>query len=233
MWLSRPPRFEDKYEERKYLKGQLAAAFRIFGKLGYDQGVAGHITLRDPVDHDCFWVNPFGVPYASLQIRFILSLIVYSFALINRSDLILVDGEGNVLEGGTGGKTRLLNRAAFMIHSAIHDARPDVICAAHSHPFYGRAWCTIGRNIDILNQDSCPFYEEVALCENFDGVVVAEKQGQDIAEALGTKKAAILQNHGLLTVGQTVEEVSSNPDFTAVSTCLGRAEYLQTLMLTS
>lgn len=65
MRIARPPKFEDKYEEREYLKGQLAAAFRIFGKLGYDQGVAGHITLRDPVDPECFWVNPFGVPYVS------------------------------------------------------------------------------------------------------------------------------------------------------------------------
>jgi hypothetical protein len=56
----RPPKFADKYEEREYLKGRLAAAFRIFGKYGYDEGVAGHITLRDPVDPETFWVNPFG-----------------------------------------------------------------------------------------------------------------------------------------------------------------------------
>lgn len=69
----RPPIFEDKYKEREYLKGRLAAAFRIFGKYGFDEGVAGHITLRDPVDPDCFWVNPFGV----------------AFSMINKSDLIV------------------------------------------------------------------------------------------------------------------------------------------------
>lgn len=47
----KPPTFEDKYKEREYLKGRLAAAFRIFGKNGYDEGVAGHITLRDPVEN--------------------------------------------------------------------------------------------------------------------------------------------------------------------------------------
>lgn len=57
---NRPPKFADKYEERDYLKGRLAAAFRIFGKYGFDEGVAGHITLRDPVDPQTFWVNPFG-----------------------------------------------------------------------------------------------------------------------------------------------------------------------------
>ena len=69
----RPPVWEDKYKEREYLKGRLAAAFRIFGKYGFDEGVAGHITLRDPVQTDCFWVNPFG----------------RAFSLINKSDLIV------------------------------------------------------------------------------------------------------------------------------------------------
>jgi hypothetical protein len=55
-----PPAFEDKYEERKYLKHRLALAFRIFAKFGFAEGVAGHITLRDPVDPTSFWVNPFG-----------------------------------------------------------------------------------------------------------------------------------------------------------------------------
>lgn len=55
-----PPVFEDKFEERKYLKHRLALAFRIFAKFGFAEGIAGHITLRDPVDPKCFWVNPFG-----------------------------------------------------------------------------------------------------------------------------------------------------------------------------
>jgi len=63
----RPPKFTDKYEEREYLKGRLAAAFRIFGKYGFDEGVAGHITLRDPVHPDCFWVNPFGNAFSLIK----------------------------------------------------------------------------------------------------------------------------------------------------------------------
>ena len=134
-----PPSFTDKYEEREYLKGRLAAAFRIFGKFGFDEGVAGHITLRDPIDPTTFWVNPLGV----------------AFSLINKSDLIQVDHSGNIIAGG---KTRLLNAAAFMIHSAIHQARPDVLCAAHSHSIHGRAFCALGRKLDIITQDSCAFY---------------------------------------------------------------------------
>ncbi|KAL8787033.1 MAG: hypothetical protein Q9213_002469 [Squamulea squamosa] len=150
-----PPTFADKYAERDYLKGRLAAAFRIFGKYGYDEGVAGHITLRDPVQPDTFWVNPFGV----------------AFSLIKKSDLIQVNHEGVVIDGG---EVRLLNTAAFMIHGAVHKHRPDVLC-------------------------------DLALYESFNGIVLAEKEGEDIAKCLGTKKASLLQNHGLLTVGGTIE----------------------------
>lgn len=55
-----PPQFQDKYEERKFLKHRLALAFRVFASFGFSEGVAGHITIRDPVDPTSFWVNPFG-----------------------------------------------------------------------------------------------------------------------------------------------------------------------------
>ena len=181
-----PLSFENKYDERDYLLGRLALAFRIFGKYGYDEGVAGHITLRDPVEPSTFWVNPFGV----------------AFSLIKKSDLIRVDEDGSILEGGP---VRLLNAAAFMIHSAVHQARPDVICAAHSHSIYGRAFCALGRPLDIITQDACSFHNDHALYTAFNGIVLASKEGRDIAAALGNKKAALLQNHGLLTVGQSVE----------------------------
>lgn len=138
---------------------------------------------------DCFWVNPFG----------------RAFSLITKSDLILVDHSGQVIGGG---ENRLLNTAAYMIHSAIHEARPDVMCAAHSHSIYGRTFCSLGRKIESLTQDSCAFHEDHVLYESFNGVVLAEKEGKDIAACLGGKKAALLQNHGLLTVGKSVEEVS-------------------------
>lgn len=182
-----PPKFQDKHEERAYLKGRLAAAFRIFGKYGFDEGVAGHITLRDPVEHDTFWVNPFGV----------------AFSLIKASDLLRVSEEGEILDGGD---CRLLNAAAFAIHSAIHQARPDVNAACHSHSIYGRAFCALGRTLDIITQDSCAFYEDHALYESFNGIVLAAEEGHKIARCVGNKKAALLQNHGLLTVGKTVEE---------------------------
>ncbi|KAK2873719.1 hypothetical protein FQN49_002136 [Arthroderma sp. PD_2] len=183
----KPPVFEDKAKEREHLKGRLALAFRIFAKFGYDEGVAGHITLRDPVDPTTFWVNPFGVP----------------FAHIRSSDLIQVNHEGVVIAGG---EVRRLNTAAYMIHAAVHEARPEVQCAAHSHSIYGRTFSTLGIELDITTQDSCAFYKDHALYGQFKGIVLGKEEGINIAKAVGNKKAAILQNHGLLTVGRTIEE---------------------------
>ncbi|KAE8447789.1 hypothetical protein EG329_010183 [Mollisiaceae sp. DMI_Dod_QoI] len=177
---------KDPYKEREYQKGRLALAFRIFAKLGFDEGVAGHITLRDPVEPNSFWVNPFGV----------------AWPLLKASDLIRVNHEGKVVEGGP---CRLLNAAAYMIHHAVHTARPEINCVAHSHSIYGRAFCSLGRNLDIITQDSCAFYDDIALYTSFRGVVLAAEEGQAIAAALGGKKAALLQNHGLLTCGKSIE----------------------------
>ncbi|RPD66344.1 class II aldolase/adducin domain-containing protein [Lentinus tigrinus ALCF2SS1-7] len=184
----RPPTFTTKEEEREYLKFRLAQAFRIFGKLGYDEGVAGHITVRDPVRPDCFWVNPFGK----------------HFSLIQPSDLILVDHHANV-QINESGPNKLLNKAAFMIHSAIHEARPDVNCAAHSHSVYGRAFSTLGKELDMITQDSCAFYKDHGVYRQYGGVVLDEEEGAHIVKALGSKKAVILQNHGILVGTTSIE----------------------------
>ncbi|CZR66352.1 related to ribulose-5-phosphate 4-epimerase and related epimerases and aldolases [Phialocephala subalpina] len=198
-----PPTFTDKYEERKYLKHRLALAFRIFAKFGFCEGVAGHITLRDPVDPQNFWVNPFGrspIPNGTPHRSSILGL---HFSLITPDDLILVSHDGKVIGGG---RNRFLNYAAFAIHSEIHTARPDVVCAAHSHSTFGRAFCATGRTLDPITQDSCVFYNDHVLYPTFAGVVLASDEGKHIAAALGNKKAILLGNHGLLTAARSIEE---------------------------
>src|SRR5580693_7806941 len=119
-----PPSFNTVEEERLHRKQKLAGALRLFGRFGFSEGVAGHITARDPELTDHFWVNPFGM----------------SFRHVRVSDLILVSHTGEVVEG-----TRAVNPAAFAIHSAVHAARPDVIAAAHAHSIYGKAWSALGR----------------------------------------------------------------------------------------
>ena len=171
-------------EERMHRKQRLAATFRLFARYGYDQGLAGHVTARDPEKPDHFWVNPLG----------------FHFSRIRVSDLILVNDEGQVVEGD-----HAVNQAAFAIHSAIHAARPDVVAAAHTHSTHGKAWSTLGRLLDPLTQDSCGFHGFHALFDDFTGVVLEQSEGRRIATALGQNRAAILLNHGLLTVGQSVE----------------------------
>jgi len=182
--VARPPSFDDPAAERRHRKERLAAALRLFGRFGFEEGVAGHITARDPEFTDHFWVNPFGV----------------SFKHIRVSDLLLVNHEGRVVQG-----RHRVNTAAFAIHSAVHQARPDVIGAAHSHSLYGKALSATGQCLEPLTQDACAFYEDHGLFDDYTGVVNDPAEGRRIAVALGSGKAVILRNHGLLTAGATVD----------------------------
>lgn len=174
-------------EIRLHRKTMLVAAFRIFGKFGFDEGLAGHITVRDPKQTDHFWVNPLGVSFKQMQL----------------SDLLLVNEEGEVVKG-----EGFLNGAAFTIHSHIHKARPDVVAAAHTHSIYGKAWSSLGKKLDPITQDACAFYEDHDVFDDFNGVVLDNDEGKAIAQSLGANKALILQNHGLLTVGTSVESAA-------------------------
>ena len=183
--LPAPPVFATAEAERRHRKQRLAGAYRLFSRFGFDEGVAGHITARDPERLDHFWVNPFGM----------------HFGEIRASDLILVNDRGQVVEG-----KYPVNGAAFAIHSRVHAARPDVVAAAHAHSLYGKTWSSLGRLLDPITQDSCAFYEDHAVYDDYHGLVNDMDEGVRLAKALGPNKAAILQNHGLLTVGQTVAE---------------------------
>jgi len=179
--------FDSPAEERQHRKIRLAAAFRLFSKFGFDEGIAGHITARDPERLDHFWVNPFGMHFGHVRV----------------SDLILVNHLGEVVEGD-----KPVNTAAFVIHSQIHAARPDVVTAAHAHSVFGKSWSALGNLLDPITQDVCAFYEDHAVFDDYTGVVLDLEEGKRIAHALGDNKAVILRNHGLLTVGHSVEEAA-------------------------
>jgi ribulose-5-phosphate 4-epimerase/fuculose-1-phosphate aldolase len=174
--------------ERLHRKQRLAAGYRLFGRYGFDMGGAGHITARDPEHPDQVWVNPLGVHFSRIKV----------------SDLMLVSHDGEIVQPPAKAAPRL-NRAAFAIHSELHKARPEVVAAAHSHSLYGKAWSALGRLLEPLTQDSAAFYDDHALFEEFSGVVLDASEGRKIAETLGSRKAVILQNHGILTVAESVE----------------------------
>ncbi|KAL1895985.1 hypothetical protein Cpir12675_003025 [Ceratocystis pirilliformis] len=183
------PAFTDPYQKRQWQLEHMAGAFRVFARKGFVEGAAGHISVRDPVNPSTFWINPMGVHFGMLTAR----------------DMVHVDENGTVI----GGNRRAVNAAGFMIHSAIHRARPDVHAACHAHSAQGKAWSAFGRELEMLNQDACIFWNNHTVYKNFGGVVLAAEEGERIAEALGPKhRSVILQNHGLLTVGSTVDEAA-------------------------
>lgn len=181
------PIFSNVEEERLHRKQHLAAAFRIFADRGLNEGMAGHMTVRDPELTDHFWVNPYRVDFASVCV----------------SDLLLVNSAGEVVEG----KLRV-NPSAFVIHSRVHEARLDAMGVVHTHSPFGQVWSSLGRLLDPITQVSCAFYNDHGLLDDYTGVVLDLDTGDRLAAALGQTKGVILQNHGLLTVGQTIDEAA-------------------------
>jgi ribulose-5-phosphate 4-epimerase/fuculose-1-phosphate aldolase len=175
------PLFSSYDKHRAWILDHMAGAFRVFARKGYTEGMSGHISVRDPEHPHTFWTNPLSV----------------HFGMLKASDMVLVDYDGKVVGGN---QTRPANAAGFLIHSAVHKARPDVHAACHCHGKGGKAWSAFGKKLEMINQDVTYFYGEAqALYEEFGGVVLDEAEGKRLAAALGPKgKGMILKNHGLL-----------------------------------
>ena len=133
------PQFPTYAQHRQWMLEKMALAFRVFARKGYTEGMSGHISVRDPENPHTFWTNPLGKHYA----------------LLKASDMILVDYDGRAIGGNM---SRPANAAGFLIHSAVHKARPDVVAACHTHSPYGKAWSAFCRPLEMLNQDVTYFY---------------------------------------------------------------------------
>lgn len=127
------------------------------------------------MDPDTFLMNPFGK----------------HFSLMTASDIVRVDHQGNVLDGGKEGR-RFCNRAGFLIHAAVHESRPDVQAVVHSHAPYSKAWCSTNEDLPLLTQDGAAFYKCLAIDKDFSGVALDPDEGRRIAAALGDNQAALL-----------------------------------------
>ncbi len=113
------PTFDDPAETRVHRRQRLVLAYRLFGSLHWGELGDGHISARDPERTDCFWLLRYGVP----------------FGQATPDDLVLVGPDGTVVDGH--GE---INITAWRIHWPIHEARPDVVCAVHTHTPYGTPW---------------------------------------------------------------------------------------------
>ena len=175
--------------ERQHRRQRLAAAFRIFSRLGYEVGLAGHFSARDPIATDHFWVNPLGM----------------SFAHIRASDLILVAPDGRVVEG-----EGMVNISGVPYHDRIQAARPSVVGIAHAHAFHAKVWSAFHRVLPPITADAAGLHDDQVVFEPKRPADMPVQEGRKVVAdqavaALGERSVLIWQNHGHWTVGNTVE----------------------------
>lgn len=176
------PEFKNVADERRHLKERLVAACRAFALQGFDYGFAGHLTVRDPEHPSLYWTNPMAVHFSQVKV----------------SNLILADHEGTVVEG-----QHAINRAGFVLHAGVHEAHPDIVAMCHAHTVYGTAFASLGKKLEPITQDAAVFFEDHVVIDDEAGQVAVEiDAGHKVANAFKGVKAAIHQNHGLLTVSR-------------------------------
>lgn len=176
------PHFASHAEHRLHLKQRLVAACRAFALHKLDYGFAGHLTVRDPEHANLYWTNPMCVPFSQVKV----------------SNLILADHQGNVVEGDYA-----INRAGYVLHAAVHEAHPDIVAMCHAHTEYGTAFASLGKPLAPISQDACAFFEDhVVILDEAGQVAVEVEAGLNVCKAFTGVRAAIHQNHGLLTVSR-------------------------------
>ena len=173
------PSFVTPAQERRHRQERLVAACRAFALHGLDYGFAGHLTVRDPERPHLYWTNPMAVHFSQVKL----------------SNLILADHSGKVVQG-----SHAINRAGFVLHAAVHEARPDIVAMCHAHTVYGVAFAALGKKLEPITQDAAVFFEDHVVITAEGGRVAVESQaGPGIAAHFKGVKAAIHQNHGLIT----------------------------------
>jgi ribulose-5-phosphate 4-epimerase/fuculose-1-phosphate aldolase len=167
----------------------LAAAYRLIDLYGMSDLIANHISVRVPGEHDAFLINAYGLLYEE----------------ITASSLLKIDHEGNILAKPDFGDLDYgVNRAGFVIHSAIHMAKPAVQCVIHTHTWAGMAVSTMECGLLPNTQTSMRFAK--ISYHDYDGVVIDTTAREALVRSLGDNNALILRNHGLLTTGATIPE---------------------------
>lgn len=167
------------------LRTDLAAAYRLLDLNGWSDQVFTHISVRLPGDEPAFLINQYGLRPEE----------------ISASNLVAIDVDGNKLSPDS----PEVNPAGFTIHSAVHMNRHDAVCVMHTHTMAGMAVAALEEGLLPLNQTNMTFYNRLAYYD-YEGVPLDLEVRQRIVAALGSSKAMILRNHGLLTVGRSVAE---------------------------
>ena len=178
---SRPEMSPEEWE----LRVKLAATYRILQHFGWVEAIYGHVTVRVPGPDRHFLINPWGLRYDE----------------VTASNLIKIDLDGNVI----GDSDYPVLKAGFIIHSAVHQAREDAHCVMHTHTTAGMAVAAQEHGLLPVSMPATGFHDRVAYHE-YEGPSLKLDERARLAASLGRKKAMILRNHGLLTLGGSIEE---------------------------
>jgi len=173
-------------DQTRQVRIDLAAAYRLIHRLGLDDSIYTHISVRLPGGDDRFLINPYGM----------------RFEEVNASNLVTVDLDGNIVDDPLG---LGINPAGFTIHSAVHAARHDAICVLHTHTVAGVAVSSQEQGLLPLNQWSLQFTDRLAY-HDYEGIALDLDERSRLVQDLGDKFVMVLRNHGMLTCGRSVAE---------------------------
>lgn len=187
--LNIPSMREQCSEAEWQAREDLAACYRLVELYGMADMMANHISVRVPDEDDAFLINPYGMMYEE----------------ITASCLIKVDHDGKILSKPDFGELNYgINKAGYVIHSAVHHARPEVACVIHTHSWASMAVSSLDCGLLPITQTAMRFLK-IGYHE-YQGVVLDTAEQASLIEDLGKGEALILRNHGALTVGNTVGE---------------------------
>jgi ribulose-5-phosphate 4-epimerase/fuculose-1-phosphate aldolase len=184
--ITRPALALPDEEQAREARRNLAACYRLIAHFGMTDTIYNHISLRVPGYHDRFYINAFGLMYEE----------------ISASNLVTIDVNGGIIDDPTG---LGINPAGFVIHGAIHRARPDIVCVLHTHSIAGVGVSAQENGLLPISQHAALFHGLVAYHDS-EGIAVDPDECRRLTADLGDKPVMILRNHGLLTCGRTVGE---------------------------
>ncbi|WP_432695023.1 class II aldolase/adducin family protein [Marinobacterium sp. YM272] len=184
-YFERPSRFS---EEEWKARVDLAAMYRIFAHLKWDESIYNHISLRVPGEPEHFLINPFGLHYSE----------------VTASNLVKIDHDGNII----GHSDWPINPAGFTFHSAIHAQVPDGHCVMHVHTTPTLAVCCLEDGLSYSNFYSAQLYGKIAY-HDFEGITLRMDEGERILASAGDKPVLMLRNHGPVVIGSNLAQALS------------------------
>jgi ribulose-5-phosphate 4-epimerase/fuculose-1-phosphate aldolase len=176
-----------KYSEAEWAtRQQLAACYRIFAMMKWDELIYNHITVRVPDEDGAYLINPYGL----------------HFSEVTASNLIKIDGDGNKVDEDNPWH---VNKAGFVQHSLFHKTLEDVHAVIHTHTTATAAVCSLEEGLLPVNFTACNFMGHVSY-HDFEGITVREEEGERLLKNLGKNRILMLKNHGPVVMGRTLPE---------------------------